>query len=132
MIIAHEVQNPMQGELGNLTKLVSPRGLAIALANDVTLVEVDEIESLRGGGTRSKTPIEDRLSREAIARFLAAYDATQEISPRAAHSSSALLPSECQNFLYLALEPDAAGSPWLVYLEYRGRNVYISGLGIDV
>ena len=71
-------------------------------------------------------------SAEVIDHFLAAYDATHEVSPRTAHSSTALLPSECQNFLYLALESDATGSPWLVYVEYRGRNVYISGLGIDV
>ena len=67
-----------------------------------------------------------------IDHFLAAYDATHDVSPRTAHSSTALLPSECQNFLDLALEPDASGNPWLVYIEYRGRNVYISGLGIDV
>ena len=71
-------------------------------------------------------------SAEVIDRFLAAYDATGEVSPRTPHSSIALLPSECQNFLYLALKPDATGNPWLVYIEYRGRNVYVSGLGIDV
>ncbi|MDX2345025.1 MAG: hypothetical protein QNL26_14335, partial [Acidimicrobiia bacterium] len=71
-------------------------------------------------------------SAEVVDPYLAAYTATHEVSPRTAHSSTALLPSQCQDFLYLALEPDATGNPWLVYIEYRGRNVYISGLGIDV
>jgi hypothetical protein len=120
---------------GSLKKIVSPRGLAIALSSSVTLVESVEFASLRvernrtivGGGERGSIG-----TAEVIEHFLAAYDATREVSPRTAHSSTALLPSECQNFLYLALEPDASGNPWLVYVEYRGRNVYVSGLGIDV
>ena len=89
-------------------------------------MKVDRRRTIVGGDRRSIG------SAEVIDQFLAAYDATYDVSPRTAHSSTALLPSECQNFLYLALEPDASGNPWLVYIEYRGRNVYISGLGIDV
>ena len=63
---------------------------------------------------------------------MTAYDATEEISPKNPHSSVALLPSECQNFLYLALEPDALGRPWLVYIEYKNKTPYIVGLGIDL
>lgn len=68
----------------------------------------------------------------AIAAFMTAYDATEDISPKTAHSSVALLPSECQNFLYLALEPDALGRPWLVYIEYKNKTPHIIGLGIDL
>jgi hypothetical protein len=120
---------------GNLEKLVSPRGLAIALAHDVTLIERDDLDRLSVELHRGNPQIEYhgvRLSEQVIRPFLAAYDATREINPRSAHSSSALLPSECQNFLYLALEPDASGRPWLVYIEYRGRRPYVAGLGIDV
>lgn len=120
---------------GSLKKIVSPRGLAIALSETVTLAESVELASLRIDRQRSNVVGGDRTSigsAEVIGRFLAAYDATGEVNPRTPHSSTALLPSECQNFLYLVLEPDATGNPWLVYIEYRGRNVYVSGLGIDV
>ena len=68
----------------------------------------------------------------AIAAFLSAYDATENVSPKTPHSSVALLPSQTQNFLYLALEPDALGRPWLVYIEYKNKTPYIVGLGIDL
>lgn len=120
---------------GNLEKLVSPRGLAIALAHDVTLIEREDLERLSVQLRQGNAQVEYQgvpLSEQVIRLFLAAYDATREINPRTAHSSSALLPSECQNFLYLALEPDASGRPWLVYIEYQGRRPYVAGLGIDV
>jgi len=120
---------------GSLNKLVSPRGLAIALAHDVTLIKPQDLNELSRQLHQGNTHIEYRgirLSEQVIRPFLAAYDATGEVNPRTAHSSSALLPSECQNFLYLTLEPDANGRPWLVYIEYRGKRPYIAGLGIDV
>lgn len=120
---------------GSLEKIVSPRGLAIALSESVSLVESVELASVRSDRRRTYVGSGDRNpagSTEVIDRFLTAYEATYEVTPRTAHSSTALLPSECQNFLYLALEPDETGNPWLVYVEYRGRNVYISGLGIDI
>ncbi len=119
----------------SLTRLVSPRGLSIALADTVTLVEHDELEALSAELHGVKMPVgigRFAGSEQAVQRFLMAYDATTEVSPRTPHSSSALLPSECQNLLYLALQPDATGSPWLVYIEYQGRHVYVAGIGIDV
>jgi len=42
-----------------------------------------------------------------------------------------LLPIECRNFLYLSLQPDAAGRPWLVFFEYVNDRPYVVGLGVD-
>ena len=98
----------------------------LALAREVTELPAIMVPRLAG-----RTYSDDSWA-GAIAAFLSAYDATAEITPKTPHSSVALLPSECQNFLYLALEPDALGRPWLVYIEYKKKRPYIVGLGIDL
>ncbi len=69
--------------------------------------------------------------REISEPFLSAFRATPHITPQTPHSATALLPTECRNFHYLSLEPDAAGRPWLVFFEYVKDKPYVVGLGVD-
>jgi hypothetical protein len=62
--------------------------------------------------------------------FLEAYDATTEISAATPHSKSALIPTECWNFPYLALGGHGV-QPWLVFFEYRNGKALIAALGVD-
>ena len=71
------------------------------------------------------------FKREVSEPFLSAHRATPKITPKTAHSATALLPIECRNFLYLSLQPDAAGRPWLVFFEYVDGKPYVVGLGVD-
>ncbi len=123
-LVAEFVERLRNGQ--SIKKLLSRDGLLLALAHDVSFVPASMALRL---AARDRT---DESWSGALAAFMTAYDATEEISPRNAHSSVALLPSECQNFLYLALEPDALGRPWLVYIEYKDKTPYIVGLGIDL
>ena len=69
--------------------------------------------------------------RVAIAEpFLAAFDATDELSASTAHSQAALIPAEVWNFRYLALG-EGTTQPWLLFFEYVAGTPRIVGLGID-
>ena len=123
-LVADFVQRLRTGQ--STQRLLSRDGLLLALAHDVSFIPASMVPRL---AARDRA---DESWSGAIAAFMTAYDATEDISPKTAHSSVALLPSECQNFLYLALEPDALGRPWLVYIEYKNKTPYIIGLGIDL
>jgi hypothetical protein len=114
---------------GSLTKVISPRGLVVSLGGGVIRYTKAEVLALASGETDP-----DGLSmfrREVSEPFLSAYRATPKITPRTPHSATALLPIECRNFLYLSLESDAAGRPWLVFFEYVNEKPYVVGLGVD-
>ncbi|MDJ0960174.1 MAG: Ig-like domain-containing protein [Acidimicrobiia bacterium] len=114
---------------GSLNKVISPRGLVVALGGGVIRYTKDEILELAGGA--SQTEGMSMFRREISEPFLSAHRATPHISPQTPHSATALLPTECRNFLYLSLEPDAAGRPWLVFFEYVKDKPYVVGLGVD-
>ena len=62
--------------------------------------------------------------------FLAAFEATGEVSTMTAHSKSALIPAEVWNFPYLSIGAGTS-QPWLIFFEYQGGAPRIVGLGID-
>jgi hypothetical protein len=117
---------------------VSSEGLVIALTGSPSQIAPEQLASLMGDsrlrhlaniGRAPTTPEEFTV---AVAQpFLEAYDATPEISSDVAHSRSALIPTECWNFPYLAVGTAGGVQPWLVFFEYRDGKPLIAGLGID-
>jgi hypothetical protein len=112
-----------------LKKVISPRGLVVSIGQGILRYSRAEVlEMVAGEGDSEATAL---FSREVTEPFLSAHRATKEISPQTPHSATALLPSECRNFLYLTLQTDAAGRPWLVFFEYIDGKPHIVGLGVD-
>jgi len=118
---------------GDLAPVISRDGLVVALTADVIDVSVADVAAAVDGRTTSElTCCEDLDLREhVLVPFLTAYAGTQRVTAEAAHSSTALLPTACENYLYLALHNDATGRPWLVFFEYRKGRPWIAGIGID-
>jgi hypothetical protein len=115
-----------------LDRVISPRGLTLAVGGRVRTVPLEQVQQMIGGGLKARGGRVQQQFRETVALpFLAAYRATPEVSPQTPHSAKALLPVECQNFHYLTLDRDLVGQPWLVFFEYVGDRPYITGLGID-
>jgi hypothetical protein len=89
----------------------------------------DRLRHLPDIGKSPRTPAEFTV---AVAEpFLEAYRSTPEISAYRAHSSSALIPTECWNFPYMSLGNADGVQPWLVFFEYRHGKAWIAGIGID-
>jgi hypothetical protein len=122
----------------SISSLISDEGLVIALTGSPSQIASDDLAALMGDrrlrhlsgiGKAPNTPEEFTV---AVARpFLEAYDATPEITAETPHSRSALIPTECWNFPYLAIGPANGVQPWLVFFEYRDGKAHIAGLGID-
>ncbi|MGD2060692.1 MAG: Ig-like domain-containing protein [Acidimicrobiia bacterium] len=118
--------------------LISDEGLLVALTGSPSQIAPEDLTSLMGGrrlrhlpgmGGALQAPEEFTL---AVARpFLEAYDATPEVTAAVPHSRSALIPTECWNFPYLAIGRSRGVQPWLVFFEYRNGKAHIAGLGID-
>ncbi|MGB8362435.1 MAG: Ig-like domain-containing protein, partial [Acidimicrobiia bacterium] len=121
-----------------LGDLISKEGLIVALTGPPSRLAPDQLSSLMGTdrlrhlpdiGKSPRTPAEFTV---AVAEpFLEAYRATPEISAYRAHSSSALIPTECWNFPYMSLGNADGVQPWLVFFEYRHGRAWIAGIGID-
>ncbi|MFZ0013328.1 MAG: hypothetical protein WAL25_04350, partial [Acidimicrobiia bacterium] len=118
--------------------LVSQQGLLVALTGAPSRLAPDHLADLMGDkrlrhlpdiGKTLTTPEEFTVA--VAGPFLEAYDATPEITAETPHSRSALIPTECWNFPYLALGPSGDVQPWLVFFEYRDGRAFIAGLGID-
>ena len=121
------------------SNLLSPEGLLVALTGSPSQIAPEDLSGLMNG-SRLQTlngfgPSNPGASEFVVAvsePFLEAYDATPEVSASVPHSRTALIPSECRNFPYLALGTLAEGvQPWLVFFEYRNGKAWIAGLGID-
>jgi CSLREA domain-containing protein len=121
----------------DISSLVSPEGLVVALTGSSSQIAPEHLAALMGEsrlrhlpgvGRAPNTPEEFDV---AVAQpFLEAYDATTEISAATPHSKSALIPTECWNFPYLALGGHGV-QPWLVFFEYRDGKALIAALGVD-
>ncbi len=110
---------------------------ASALTGSPTRLAQQEFRSLLEGGRVRVLPAvggvlhgQDDFRVAVSEPFLAAFDATEEISASTAHSQAALIPAEVWNFRYLALGEETK-QPWLVFFEYEGGTPRIVGLGID-
>jgi Bacterial Ig domain len=122
----------------NISSIISDEGLVIALTGSPSQIAPNELAALMGDrrlrhlpgiGSSPNTPEEFTV---AVAQpFLEAYDATPDVSPEVPHSRSALIPTECLNFPYLAIGTSLGVQPWLVFFEYRDGKALIAGLGID-
>jgi hypothetical protein len=135
--LVHELARRLQRGK-SLRNLISDQGLIVALTGSPSRIPPDQLASLMGDdrlrhlpniGRTPGTPSEFHL---AVAEpFLEAYQATPEISAYRAHSRSALIPTECWNFPYMALGNVDGVQPWLVFFEYRKGRAWIAGIGID-
>jgi len=113
---------------GRLDDVLSRRGLVVSLGSGVIHYTFEEASRLAAADEPDGHAL---FESEVRAPFLSAYRATARITPKTAHSATALLPIECRNFLYLTLRLDAAGRPWLVFFEYVNGRPYVVGLGVD-
>jgi len=115
-----------------LDRIVSARGLTLAVGGRVRTVPFEQVRQLIGNGLEGNANRVQLQFRETIALpFITACRATPELSPKTPHSSKALLPVERQTFHYLTLRRDLVGQPWLVFFEYVGDRPCIVGFGID-
>ena len=121
----------------DVSSLIAERGVVLALTGPPTrLAQQQFTELLEGGRLRMLPTVGGVLHgqehfRIAVAEpFLAAFDATDEVSAQTAHSQAALIPAEVWNFRYLALG-EGTPQPWLVFFEYDSGTPRIVGLGID-
>ena len=118
---------------GGLGRVISPTGLVVALTSEVIFVSAGDVAAAVAGlNTARLTDSDDLDLREhVLVPFLTAYAGTQRVTAEAPHSSTALLPTECENYRYLVLHNDAIGRPWLVFFEYRSGRARVAGIGID-
>jgi hypothetical protein len=118
---------------GGLGRVLSPTGLVVALPSEVINVSAGDVAAAVAGlnTTRLTDSADLDLREHVLVPFLTAYAGTQRVTAEAAHSSTALLPTECENYLYLVLHNDAVGRPWLVFFEYRAGRPRVAGIGID-
>ena len=116
-----------------VARLVSRRGLIVALRDSVTVVPRTDIARWRETGPRvdagGSIP---SIRRQIIEPFIESFAATTAFTPDRPHSRSALIPTECWNFPYLALARPDDGSAWLVYFEYVRGRPRVAGIGLDV
>lgn len=135
--LVHELARRLRrgASLGNL---ISHEGLIVALTGPPSQIAPDQLSSLMDGdrlrhlpniGKAPSTPAEFNVA--VATPFLEAYQTTPEITPDRAHSSSALIPTECWNFPYMAIGSADGVQPWLVFFEYRKGRAWIAGIGID-
>lgn len=122
---------------GDVEPLLAERGILLALTGHPTRLAPEHFANLLGDDRlRRLTTVGGSLQaqddfRIAVAEpFLAALDATPEITAATAHSHMALIPAEVWNFRYLALG-EGSPQPWLVFFEYEQGKPRIVGLGID-
>lgn len=118
---------------GGLGGVLSPSGLVVALTSEVITVSAGDVAAAVAGlnTTRLTDSADLDLREHVLVPFLTAYAGTQRVTAEASHSSTALLPTECENYLYLVLHNDAIGRPWLVFFEYRSGRPRVAGIGID-
>ena len=134
--IAHEFAERLRsGE--DVSSLIADRGIVLALTGPPARLAQQQFRALLEGGRLRMLPTVGGVLhaqddfRVAVAEpFLAAYDATDEVTPNIPHSHSALIPAEVWNFRYLALG-EGQTQPWLIFFEYVKGTPRIVGLGID-
>ena len=121
---------------GDVTSLIADRGIILALTGPPAQLGQRQFTELLDGRRLPRLHTVDGALQDqghfrvAVAEpFLAAFDATGEVTAVTAHSKTALIPAEPWNFPYLSL---GAGTrqPWLVFFEYEGGTPRIVGLGI--
>ena len=116
-----------------ISSLVSPRGLIIARGNEVELVPRDDLVAWQKRGPRiGPNGHIPSVARSTIEPFLRSFEATSTYTPQRPHSRSALIPTECWNFPYLALNRTAHAPAWLLYFEYHWGRPKVVGIGLDV
>ncbi|MEA1903804.1 MAG: hypothetical protein U9N56_09785 [Actinomycetota bacterium] len=122
---------------GDVTPLISERGIVLTLTGHPTRLAPQQFADLLGDDMLRRLPTiggvlqaQDDFRVAVAEPFLAAYEATDEITAATAHSQAALIPAEVWNFRYLALGEESP-QPWLVFFEYEQGNPHIVGLGID-
>jgi hypothetical protein len=118
----------------DLTPVIAPRGLTVALGNTTHLIPRERLEGLMHGqavDASNDVPEVETHFREQVAEPLrSALLDNAQIDPKTKHSSSALIPVELWNFPYLAIKaPGHAG--WVVYFEYVKGKPAIVGLGVE-
>lgn len=123
---------------GDLTPLISRRGLVVAMTGPPTKIPPERLEELLGRSRLHRFPTTgtsldtNEIFEIAVARpFIEAYDATDIVTASTPHSRRSLIPAECWNFPYLALGIRDKVQPWLVFFDYRNGKATIAGLGID-
>ena len=121
----------------DLTHLLAPRGLAIALTNRPNFIPSAELRSmldeirLHRAHLSGLSPQARALRDEVFEPLRMALEGAPEIDSAASHSRASLIPVELWNFQYLVVNaPDH--DPWLIYFEYVKHKPYIVGFGIDV
>jgi CSLREA domain-containing protein len=122
---------------GDVTPLISERGIVLALTGPPTRLAPRQFAELLGGSRLRRLPTiggvlhaQDDFRIAVADPFLAAFDATREITAETAHSQAALIPAEVWNFRYLALGEESS-QPWLVFFEFKQGKPRIVGIGID-
>jgi len=122
---------------GDVSSLIADRGIILALTGPPTRLAPKQFAALMGGSRLKRLPTLAGVLHDqedfhlAVAEpFLSAFDATEQITARVAHSRTALIPSEVLNFRYLALG-ESTSQAWLVFFEYESGKPRIVGLGID-
>jgi len=120
----------------DITALLGPRGLAIALTNRPYFIATRELkimlDDIRSHRSRPSLLSNEarELRDEVLEPLRAALSATPVVDSKAGHSRAALIPVELWNFQYLVVNaPNHA--PWLIYFEYRKGKPRIVGFGID-
>ena len=107
----------------DVRRMISPRGFIVASQSGIERIRRADVSG-------AATGLSD--VRSTLRSFATAVDATADLSTRIRHSSNALLPIGCRNFLYLSIRPDDHGERWVVFFEYVGRRLYIVGISKDV
>jgi hypothetical protein len=119
-------------EGGDISSLISHRGVAVALTGTTHLIPAERVANLRTAGEADPdAPPEESRFEELVAQPLrAALLDNASLSPQTKHSQSALIPTEMWNFPYLAIHSQGHAS-WLIHFEYQHGRPLIVGLAID-
>ena len=118
-------------ESGNdIRKLISPRGLVVALVDEPLLISPNRLI----GGITTATAGHDTatvaLQIDVFEMLRQALLDTADVNPEMAHSRSALIPTQLWNFPYLSIQAPGH-SPWLIHFEYVNNTPYIAGVSLD-
>lgn len=115
----------------DIRRLISPNGLLVATTDRPLLIPTNH---LIGKLDRTASDTETAAVALQIDMFEELRQALldlAEVSPKVAHSQSALIPTELWNFPYLAIAAPGH-SPWLIHFEYHRGEPFIAGVSLDV
>jgi hypothetical protein len=115
----------------DISSMIAGRGLIVTISGRPRLFPRQEVhELMRQSSTSLGVLNQHDFEVAVVARFLAAYDSSVEITPETAHARHSLIPAELRNFRYLVVGAGSAES-WLVFFEYEGGRPRIVGLSLD-